>query len=203
MWNGSRPGASAFNASGSSEKLAPRFCISTPVARQHARPSRIPNRATGCRRRRGRRRRRRPSRPCRLRHSGAGQCAALRRSISARFAVEKPGVEVALDRLLDAIGIGHDAVAHARRRAWSPRSARARDRSSRPSGTRRRSNSARMINEARPLRRRRRVEHGAGLERDRQRLGERSPGSVRGPRASPGCRCDRDRRRSRAPTSPR
>ena len=29
----------------------------------------------------------------------------------ARFAIEKPGVEVALDRLLDAIGIGHDAIA--------------------------------------------------------------------------------------------
>ena len=26
--------------------------------------------------------------------------------------LEKPGVEVALDRLLDAIGIGHDAIAH-------------------------------------------------------------------------------------------
>ena len=31
VWNGSRPGASAFSAFGSSEKLAPRFCISTPV----------------------------------------------------------------------------------------------------------------------------------------------------------------------------
>ena len=32
VWNGSRPGCSGFTAFGSSEKLAPRFCISTPVA---------------------------------------------------------------------------------------------------------------------------------------------------------------------------
>ena len=31
VWSGSRPGASAFKAPRSSEKLAPRFCISTPV----------------------------------------------------------------------------------------------------------------------------------------------------------------------------
>src|SRR6516164_8033749 len=32
VWNGSLPGARALSELGSSEKLAPRFCISTPVA---------------------------------------------------------------------------------------------------------------------------------------------------------------------------
>ena len=31
VWNGLRPGCSGFTAPFSSEKLAPRFCISTPV----------------------------------------------------------------------------------------------------------------------------------------------------------------------------
>ena len=98
----------------------------------------------------------------------------------ARFAIEKPGVEVALDRLLDAIGIGHDAIAHREGplgrldqpvqviKALAVRRAQALEQ---------RENDQRCET----LRRRRRVEHGASLEHHRQRLGEARPAALEVP----------------------
>ena len=92
----------------------------------------------------------------------------------ARFAIEKPGVEIALDRLLDAIGIGHDAIAHREGplgRLDQPVQVIEALGLRRAQALEQRENDQRCET----LRRRRRVEHGAGLERDRQRLGEARP----------------------------
>ena len=131
VWNGRRPGSSAFNAPGSSEKLAPRFCISTPVAGSTT-PSRIPNRATGCRRRQARMHRRCPSRRYRPRRrdeepasalvtfSGADPFAGQGDACADRSRPLDPGTdfEIAVDGMRHPIRIGDDAVAHLRTHAW-------------------------------------------------------------------------------------
>ena len=114
VWNGSRPGASKFSAPRCSEKL------DAAVLHQHAgraaarSRSRTPNRATGCRRRRGRWHRRRPSRRCRRRRAErpGRRLAAVDLH---RLAGDEARLETALERVRQIVRIGDGAVAHPQR----------------------------------------------------------------------------------------
>ena len=128
---------------------------------------------------------------------GAGQRAAFLRSILSASTSRKAGDRKAREIVGDAVGIGDDAVAHAE-------------------GALGRFDDAMDVLEAfgllhaqpveqreddergQPLRRRRRVVERAGACRARSAAPRPRRGTARGRRASPGCRCARDRRRARA-----
>ena len=173
VWNGSRPGASAFQRAALERKARAAILHQHAGCRAARRRSRIPSRATGCRKPRGRRRRRCPSRRCRQPCGGRPGCglASIDRS---RFRIEKLGIEIAFDGAREPIGIGDDGIAHAQGpfggldqavdviEAFTFGDAQALEQRE-------------HHQRSETLGRRRRVERRAGLERDRQRLGEGGP----------------------------
>ena len=153
VWNGSRPGASGFTAS-CRAKNWPRGSASRCRCAAARSQSRIPHRATECRRRPAPRNQPLPSRWCRPHRLRRPRRCLLAVDLR-HLGIEKCILEVAIKRTIDSFGIGHNPVANAK--GAFGRFDEAVDKfETLRSRTARRSNSAKMISEA-SLGRRRRV----------------------------------------------